>query len=174
MSIIETKLTDITSVGSVTELGRYGIKIVKGNGHLLNIKYTRTLKVPPLLLDYGTVHVFQHLVAYEQCGGRSTPSYFTTYIMLLSTRTGPTISGGQTDKAYEFTLELVGIEKVSSYSASNQVKEVFEASTREAELFRPSFFHEGRAMTVMDSALISVSLAYNHLGNAMLPVIKLK
>ncbi|KAM7462003.1 hypothetical protein LguiA_030124 [Lonicera macranthoides] len=68
----------------VTELGRYGIKIVKGNGHLLDIKYTDTLKVPPLLLDYGTVHVFQNLVAYEQCGGRSTPSYFTTYVMLLS------------------------------------------------------------------------------------------
>ncbi|KAM7462011.1 hypothetical protein LguiA_030132 [Lonicera macranthoides] len=84
ISIIETKLTDITSVGSVTELGRYGIKIVKGNGHLLDIKYTRTLKVPPLLLDYGTVHVFHNLVAYEHCGGRSTPSYFTTYVMLLS------------------------------------------------------------------------------------------
>ncbi|KAM7466082.1 hypothetical protein LguiB_013644 [Lonicera macranthoides] len=84
ISIKETELTDITYVGSVTELGRYGIKIMKGNGHLLNIKYARTLKVPPLLLDYGTVHVFQNLVAYEQCGGRSMPSYFTTYVMILS------------------------------------------------------------------------------------------
>ncbi|KAM7462002.1 hypothetical protein LguiA_030123 [Lonicera macranthoides] len=84
ISIKETELTGISSAGSVTELGRYGIKIVKGNGHLLDIKYTRTLKVRPLLLDYGTVHVFHNLVAYEQCGGRSTPSYFTTYVMLLS------------------------------------------------------------------------------------------
>ncbi|KAM7466086.1 hypothetical protein LguiB_013648 [Lonicera macranthoides] len=112
------------------------------------------LKITPLDAGYYTWDTIAGGFSEESSARSSStsrpdsPSPWIRIVVIIGTRTGPTISGGQTNKAYE---------------------EVFEASAREAELFKPSFFHEGRAMTVMDLTLTSVSLAYNHLGDAMLP-----
>lgn len=60
--------------------------------------------------------------------------------------------------------EPTEVAKERSPQSFDQIKKAYG----DAELFALSFFHDGRSVTVKDLALNFASLAYNHLGDAML------
>ncbi|KAM7486347.1 hypothetical protein LguiA_002356 [Lonicera macranthoides] len=72
---------------------------------------------------------------------------------------------------FDATLTGEGPTKFEKDRVVESLVQITEAA-KDAAIFTPSFFHSGRALTVKDSVLNSASLAYNHLGDAMLLIDK--